>query len=536
MNFFEKATIEQQDVLEWVKNHWGSELMVPIHGYKRANGKMMRISAIMVPVRMETQALKFDYGSFCLSPGFCEDGEELRYARFGNFDGIEPLVFIRTFYGLKKSQIEILEDFRLLFNLYYDSTVDKFICLKDNSIVVETDENGFVYFNRKFLRRYLAARSCVLVMELATTVDGCEVWNENKEAQEINDLTSVYQIRYGASTIEGMNIPFSHMNAKKIVNGCNIKDCDVSPFLKEKEYEEFIIGLDEEDNNVLHTCNPEKLNDYYGKNPSAPLYLTPIYFKRGVLGKYYAEPSRYKVEDSRLVCGDLWDLPIDNQSRDIVSAYLGDIGMCLDKSEQSYWKGFNVACEKGLSRTKILRDVYAVFTSPEAPDLVFRNMYEKVNSEYDAQIGWPLFRPFHDDDMYCLALLRIPLSEDVNEFDNNVLYLTKSIIDSLNERQLERFISAEDIPTQGIAKLESFLKSMMCLDYEEHIEFLRGLQSLRSKSVAHNKSSSYEKSKVRLGIENLPYSEAFSLLLRKGTSFLEYMQHALPTIRTQLKC
>ena len=77
---------------------------------------------------------------------------------------------------------------------------------------------------------------------------------------------------------------------------------------------------------------------------------------------------------------------------------------------------------------------------------------------------------------------------------------------------------------------------MMCLDYEEHIEFLRGLQSLRSKSVAHNKSSSYEKSKVRLGIENLPYSEAFSLLLRKGTSFLEYMQHALPTIRTQLKC
>lgn len=285
----------------------------------------------------------------------------------------------------------------------------------------------------------------------------------------------------------------------------------------------------------MHTCNPEKLNDYYGKNPSAPLYLTPVYFRRGVLGKYYAEPSRYKVEDSRIVCGDLWDLPIDNQLGDLVSAYLGDLGMCLDKTEQTYWKGFNIASDRGLSHTKILRDICAEFAPPEAPDLVFRNKYERVNSEYEAQLGWPLFRPLHDNDTYCLTLLRIPLSEDINELDNNVLYLTKSIIDSLNERQLEKFIPPENKSIHGIAKLESFLQSMMCSDFEMHIEFLRALQSFRSKSVAHIKNSSYENVKVRLGIDKLPYSKAFSLLLGKGTSFLEYMQASLPTIRTLLK-
>ena len=536
MKFFEETTIEQLEVVDWVKGCWGREFMVPIHGYKRFNGRMMRVISLMIPARASSKVFEFDYVNSRLSPGFYEDGENIFYDRFGNSAGIEPLVINRLFYGLKKAQIEILEDFRLLFNLYYDATVDKYVCLKDNCIVIETDEHGFVYFNRKFLRRYLAARSFVLVMDLATSVDGGVGWDENRELKEFNESTAEYQIRYGVSTIADKKIPFSYITAKKLLRGCNIKECGVSPFLPEKEYEEFILGLDENDNNVMHTCNPEKLNDYYGKNPSAPLYLTPVYFRRGVLGKYYAEPSRYKVEDSRIVCGDLWDLPIDNQLGDLVSAYLGDLGMCLDKTEQTYWKGFNIASDRGLSHTKILRDICAEFAPPEAPDLVFRNKYERVNSKYEAQLGWPLFRPLHDNDTYCLTLLRIPLSEDVNELDNNVLYLTKSIIDSLNERQLERFISDENKPTQGIAKLESFLKSMVCFDYEEHMEFLRGLQSLRSKSVAHIKGSSYQKAKARLGIETLPYSEAFSLLLRKATVFLEYMQAALPTIRLRLNC
>ena len=536
MKFFEEETIEQQEVVDWVKSRWGKELMVPIHGYKRDNGKMMRVISLMIPGSNDAKAFEFDYVNSSLSPGFYEDGENVFYTRFGNSIGIEPLVINRSYYGLKKAQIEILEDFRLLFNLYYDVTADRYVCLKDNCVVVETDEHGFVCFNRKFLRRYLAARSFVLVMDLATSVDGGVGWEEIRDLKGFNESTPDYQIRYGTSTIEDKGIPFSYINAKKKLKGCDKEDCGVEPFMPAKEYEDFIIGVDENDNNVMHTCDPEMLNDYFGKNPSAPLYLTPVYFRRGVLGKYYAEPSRYKVEDSRIVCGDLWDLPIDNQLGDLVSAYLGDLGIRLDKTEQIYWKGFNIANDRGLSRTKILRDIYAEFAPPEAPDLVFRNKYEEVNSVYELQLGWPLFRPLHDDDMYCLSLLRIPLSEDVNELDNNVLYLTKSIIDSLNERQLERFISDENKPTQGIAKLESFLKSMVCSDYEEHIEFLRGLQSLRSKSVAHIKGSSYQKAKARLGIETLPYSEAFSLLLRKATVFLEYMRSALPTIRLRLNC
>ena len=55
---------------------------------------------------------------------------------------------------------------------------------------------------------------------------------------------------------------------KKLISG--LKDFKPSFLDREKEFEDFIIGVDENGKEILHTCNPEKLADYFGKNPSAP--------------------------------------------------------------------------------------------------------------------------------------------------------------------------------------------------------------------------------------------------------------------------
>ena len=36
--------------------------------------------------------------------------------------------------------------------------------------------------------------------------------------------------------------------------------------------------IDENGKEIRHTCNPSCLSNYFGANPTAPHYLTPVYF------------------------------------------------------------------------------------------------------------------------------------------------------------------------------------------------------------------------------------------------------------------
>jgi hypothetical protein len=94
---------------------------------------------------------------------------------------------------------------------------------------------------------------------------------------------------------------------------------------KPEEYVDFIIEVNEGGDDVLHTPNPETLENSFGKNPRSPNYLTPVFFSRDVLDKYYNQPSKYAVEDGYLRCGDLWGIRIDNHHDDKVIAWLGDL-------------------------------------------------------------------------------------------------------------------------------------------------------------------------------------------------------------------
>ncbi len=57
-----------------------------------------------------------------------------------------------------------------------------------------------------------------------------------------------------------------------------------------------------------------------------PTYLTPIYFSKDVLAKYYLKPELYEVNDGYIRCQWVWKLDVDNLNKDYVSVYLGDLG------------------------------------------------------------------------------------------------------------------------------------------------------------------------------------------------------------------
>ena len=75
---------------------------------------------------------------------------------------------------------------------------------------------------------------------------------------------------------------------------------------------EFIIGVDEEGGEIVHTSYPSYLANNFGANPEEPHYLTPVHFRREVLDKYYQKPGKYSVEDSILRCAYLWSMTMDN--------------------------------------------------------------------------------------------------------------------------------------------------------------------------------------------------------------------------------
>jgi hypothetical protein len=260
---------------------------------------------------------------------------------------------------------------------------------------------------------------------------------------------------------------------------------------QKKQYIDFVIGADDNGEDALFTCNEAELSNYFGANPGAPNYLTPVCFRKEVLNKYYSQPEKYTVSDGYLSCGALWSLYIDNNHPEAVMVFLGDLGR-LSHTEQMYWRGFNLPSGK-MSRVAFKRSILGQFTAPEAADLYFKQKFLAFNQYWKKKFGWDLFRPLTGKDEYAFNILRVPLTNDQREFDEQIAMLTKVFIDSLNEKEIAKGIKNKE-NAKGLDKFETWLQSQHFRS-DPMMLFLRKLQALRSASTAHRKGDTYEKLK-----------------------------------------
>lgn len=69
---------------------------------------------------------------------------------------------------------------------------------------------------------------------------------------------------------------------KRILLPKPVEECGYEPYSRneENEYPEYIIGIDEYGEPRSYTSNPAKLSNYFGANPGAPHYLTPVFSRK----------------------------------------------------------------------------------------------------------------------------------------------------------------------------------------------------------------------------------------------------------------
>lgn len=462
------------------------------------------------------QDFSFDLSVGDGRPSCWQSANESGYERFGNGAGVEPLVLVRIFHDHRPQTIELLEEFRLFHNLSFDAMSESYIKVDDagQEETIARIKPDLVDVRTVAIRQFLAIKEMHLSVgidsRVYSTLDIADVPSEEREITVRRDRLA-YLLYVRKCDFKDGAESLSRLIGKHLVAPLPKEKSGMWPYNEPKKYEEFIIGRDAAGEVIEFTCEPDRLANYFGANPGAPQLVTPVFFRRDVLTKYYHQPNKYSVTDGELQCASLWSLRIDNNGEDHVIVFLGDLGH-LPLGEQKYWRSFNVPPDGRMSEVHARRNFLAEFTDASRVDLVFKAAFERFQEEWHERFGWYLFRPLLAGDRHHLVALRVPMTDEQAEFDMLVLSLTKLLIDSINEEQL--VVLGIDKDLKGIAKLEAYLAQEAVADAAVHIKFLRNLQSLRSSGVGHRKGSGYEKAAAAVGVGSMPLSEVFAQLLR----------------------
>lgn len=529
----DKSYIYQVSIREWIENDWDKGIFVPVYGGRKDDKWDIFFQSYLVPADRTEEQLKTDtYDAYgLLRPGVTVygawDSGEAAYYKWGNNVSIEPLVIKRDYNDLARDNIEIVEEFRFLFNLYYNSQSKEYVDLENDTSVVKISDDNLVSIHKRYLKSYLAIKNMPLIIHIDSRCTDIveDIFPTDSFDYRNDDNTVFYTVNIGRGHNGIQEENFSILFGKKVLFGCKLKDCNIWPYNEKKQYIEFIVGVDDNGRELHYTCDPSKLSNYFGANPDAPHYLTPIFFDSAVLSKYYSNPEKYKVDDGIIRCGTLWSLYIDNQNTGYVSAYLGDLGRNLpSEQEQYYWRGFNKALDAKLSTTKFKRDFMALPASSQSQDFVFKNTYVKTNRQFAEKAGWPLFLELDEQDRYNFEGLRIPINNSIVEMDMLVLSLVKVLLDSLNEKEIVSHLTGTYEKLVGsISKLEVWFQEKQLTGYQDHIKFLRNLQELRSSGTGHRTGKSYQKISKVFDIQKENYTETFSNILESATLFLNYI-------------
>ena len=468
-------------------------------------------------------------------PGFSQswpDGKAITtYHRFGSPDGVRPLVLYRSFHGAFPEYVEVDEEFRLYHDLAEDKTRGLLLSFDASGREVEVVRvtPNEVRARLKYLRQFQAGTG----LHLAIYIDSVRYSQialadvPADEQERIEKGGMIYWRRNVAKCKFKKDYEtFSRILCKVILPPPVREKAGIWPYKEDDDQRavSFIIGVDEDGNELEHSSDPATLNNYFGANPGEPHYLTPVHFRREVLAKYFAEPERYNVSDGQLTCLSLWSCQIDNDLDSHVVVFLGDLGRDLPYDERLHWRQFNVTPEDGVSETNFRRSFLAQFTDAQSPNLTFRRAYVDITRDWEKVLGWLLFLAPSRGDEHLLDTVRIPVTNSQSELDEQIVHLTKLLVDSLNEKELAKRAGVLEEGTKGIGKLAGFLETTQFPERQSIVQLLRDLQTLRSTGSAHRKGSGYEKIIAKLGVDPTRKPDAVRRLLEEATAALRALR------------
>ena len=519
--------------LEYMKRDLKSTEMIPVYWNKKEFG----IYCALIPSIQVERALSKSSWDLQFYEGVpCVVGVgPFQYLRYGDDNGIEPLVVNRDFnesqtnYGKSARYSEISEEFRLFHNLYHDSEKDEYIKIDDegNEHLVAVVEPDCIQIKLLEIRQFLAVKRMHLSIQFSFQgdlkyspeeigVSEDEMVGED-ETKPIREATTDGDICWWHWQSRGYN-DIRMLEGKRFIEPLPESQSVFPGFVEEPKYVEFIIDVDENGEEIAHTSD-------------APHRLAPVHFRKQVLDKYYNKPSMYSVKDSRVSC-PWWAVRIDNHHEDKVIVLLRDISS-LPYTEQQHWRTYNIPPDGNLSETYFERYLKGSFmATSDRPEHLFKHRYAHLQKESEKYLGWQLLLPLRLRDEQRLKGLRVPSTNEQSDFDALVLNLAIILIDSLNQKELKKLISLKQEQNLTPDQKESLKKSIGCLeialnscgveDAADHIAFLRKLQKLRSTGSAHLKGSNYQKIAKDFDIESKGLREVFAGILSKALDVLDY--------------
>jgi len=378
-------------------------------------------------------------------------------------------------------------------------------------IIKKENEYG-ILLNPHYLKDYLAARNCYLICfydrVIYSEADIEQFFGKKKHEIILRDLLSFYKIIFDANHCFHKSFKcFSLLIGKDIIEPYAQPDKRHFTWFErdDREYAEFIYGRDEKGNELFRTCDQEK--DRVGE------FLTPIFFKREVLLKYYNEMSKYNVDSNKVKCLNIWILTIDITDEELVHVWLGDLGR-IPYEEQLHWKQYNVVPRGTITEHRYRRDLMGEWADPVDDSIFFFwRAFDELQEISKRNLEDYLFMKLKKDDEYNLQIFRLPLTEDLREFDEQIQALEKITNDSINVALLKgittKGINGNEV--KGPIDLLRIFLQKRCKqdDIETIILAFHQLQNIRSTSSAHRKGKGYFRALKQYNLKNLSNRKKF---------------------------
>ncbi len=309
-----------------------------------------------------------------------------------------------------------------------------------------TNDSYQVEIRAMELRRFLARRGLVAVLQYDHVVYAQSAPFEQEAFEFANDWTSFIWTPVNSSIGDGFN-SFSRLLGKRLVTGI---ERGPNPLALDfdnpagADYPTFAFGIDPESGEQQEfTSDPEALSNYFGRNPDAPNYLTPVYFDPRVLNRYRDEPSKYEITSTQLSCLGLWSIAIGESTTRLVEVYLGDLGRDLPWQERPHWKAYNVLPSGTMHKDRFRRDFLAEWAGEPNTIETMRERLDSLRETTVKFLGFPLIREMSGTDLLELTHLRLPTTTEQRELLSPVLTLAKAFVDAIDERSLRAYLQDE---------------------------------------------------------------------------------------------
>lgn len=438
---------------------------------------------------------------------------------------VRSFVIKRDFHGVYPATFELLQEFVLYHNLLHRD--QEYINPLTDEVVIRLSTTKVVVRAHQ-LRDFLAASKSVLVRfhDHRRDIDGK---HENLSGQwRLKIAETHFLITIGTvPAIPGIKT-VGRILGKDLILGYTKP---VNPEWREgdrgkRQYAEFIIGRD-------HETGEEKLLPCDGRQ-----FLTPVYFRRSILKKYYDNPRLYSVEPGYIRNLHFWGIPYGINSEGYLHVWLGDLGH-LPYEEQLLWKTYNVVPTGRLSAEFWESQMEARFVDLDRLEHRILRHRSEINESFKQVYEFPLFLDPQPGQAHILKTLHEPVTTEQQELHDQLLTLCKLLQDSIAVRQLAKLIKNQSAITDAkggrvppIAVLDTFLHEQFGNEYTSAavVNPLRLLQQFRSSSGAVHRinSEELEKAMKNLGVRpNATTGEVFVAIASQIESALAELQRLL---------